>query len=162
MRVLGIDPGLATVGYALLEGDDADVLRDFGVITTSPDLSLAHRMEILFDDLQALLARFEPDLVVLEELFFSTNAKTALDVSQARGVLLTAVIKSPLSPHFISLKPNEVKLGFTGDGSADKRQIQEMVCLRFGLSALPQPDDAADAIAIACVGSQHFSQQRVA
>ncbi len=150
--ILGIDPGLATVGFAALKAADLTQILDFGLIETSPDTPFEKRLQHLFDDLQSLIEQFKPDLIVMEELFFSTNVKTAIDVAQARGALIAAAVGKDIT--VLSIKPNEVKLGFTGDGSADKRQMQEMVKLHFGLSELPQPDDAADAIAIAYVGYQ--------
>jgi crossover junction endodeoxyribonuclease RuvC len=155
--ILGIDPGLATVGFAVLDVKDEAKIINFGVIETSSGLPIEERLQLIFKDLQILVDEYQPDLVLIEELFFSTNAKTALDVAQARGVLIAAVAEKGLPIR--SIKPNQVKLGFTGDGSADKRQMQEMVKIHFGLTELPQPDDAADALAIAYVGYQEFTQE---
>lgn len=154
LNVLGIDPGFATVGYSFIEISDQIRILDFGVIETSANLPFTERLNHLYDDLTQLIQQHDPDAAVLEELFFSTNAKTALDVAQARGVLMAACMQ--LSVPVYSLKPNQVKLGFTGDGSADKKQMQEMVKLHFGLQEVPKPDDAADALAIAYVGYHEF------
>jgi crossover junction endodeoxyribonuclease RuvC len=155
--VLGIDPGLATVGFAILSFKEKSSILDFGVIETTSGEVFEDRVIQIYNDLQELIEIHSPDLIVLEELFFSSNAKTAIDVAQCRGALIAA---SGFSGSIIrSIKPNQVKLGFTGDGSADKKQMQEMVKLHFSLESVPKPDDAADAIAIAYVGYQEYSHE---
>ena len=149
--ILGIDPGLATIGYAVLEmqGEDARI-RDYGIMTTQPNQAFHERLQQIQEDLTSLVQRHHPKLVFVEELFFGTNAKTAIQVAQARGVIIATVASCNLVPQ--SITPNQVKLGLTGEGTADKRQVQEMLKLQFKLSDLPSPDDAADAIAIAYCG----------
>jgi crossover junction endodeoxyribonuclease RuvC len=134
--------------FALLElKEDEIILLDFGAIETDPDLDFAERLFIIQQDLEQLLDRFRPTEAYVEELFFSANTKTALSVAHARGVIMASLAAFDLSP--ISLKPNEIKLAVTGDGRADKRQIQDMVQKHFSLRTLPKPDDAADALAVA-------------
>ncbi|MGE3279165.1 MAG: crossover junction endodeoxyribonuclease RuvC [Candidatus Altimarinota bacterium] len=153
--VLGIDPGLATIGYGFMKfrGDDAHIL-DFGVIETPAGLELPERLLMIQQDLTVLLEKYRPDEAYVEEVFFSTNTKTAISVAHARGVIMSSLASHGLRPR--SLTPNQVKLGMTGDGSADKRQVQHMLKMQFSLSQLPEPDDAADALAIAYCGGLAF------
>ncbi len=157
--ILGLDPGLATVGFAMLDlpptpslagGGATHRVLDFGVITTSPDLSFPERLLHIKHDLQALIQKFQPTEAVIEELFFSTNTKTAMSVAHARGVLLVTLAEENIPLR--QLTPNQIKLAVTGDGRADKRQVQDMLMRCFSLSELPKPDDAADALAIAYAG----------
>lgn len=157
MITLGIDPGLATIGFAFIEGLGVDQkILDFGVIETEQVLELSQRLLMIQEDLSALIEQYSPDMIFVEELFFSTNAKTALDVAHARGVILMCCATSsvPVS----SLTPNQVKVGMCGDGRADKQQVQSMVQRQFDLSEIPRPDDAADALAIAYVGAVSSSE----
>ncbi|MDP3975333.1 MAG: crossover junction endodeoxyribonuclease RuvC, partial [bacterium] len=120
--ILGIDPGVATVGFAVLRvGCDELELRDFGVITTSPDMEFPERLGLLQSDLRHLIGRHAPTEAYVEELFFGVNSKTALSVAHARGVILAELFSSGIQAR--SVTPNQVKLGVTGDGSADKRQL---------------------------------------
>lgn len=148
MIILGIDPGTATTGYGVIEEKAGRVvLVDYGVIITKPEKSSEQRLEILFDELADIIDEYNPDEIAVEELFFSTNVKTAMSVSQARGVILLATQKSgtPLSEY----TPNQVKNGICGYGGADKAQVQKMVQMLLNLKEIPKPDDAADALAIA-------------
>lgn len=149
--ILGIDPGLATVGYGVIRffGEKAEVL-DFGVIETPAGLELSERLSMIQVDLEKLIERFHPTEAYVEELFFSTNVKTALSVAHARGVIMSSLASGGLQPR--SITPNQVKSGLTGDGNADKKQVQRMLQIQFGLSEIPHPDDAADALAIAYCG----------
>ena len=151
LRVLGIDPGTATTGFALVVGPagrtDAAQLVDHGVIRTKPPTAMPERLAEIHTALQQLIADLRPDVLVVEELFFSTNVSTALTVGQARGVILLCAAQARLE--FAEYKPNVVKQALTGYGAADKRQVQDMVRLVLGLESVPRPDDAADAIAIA-------------
>lgn len=155
--VLGIDPGLATVGFGLVRfRDNRPELIDFGTITTSPDLDFSERLLIIQRDLDELLKRYAPTEAYVEELFFSSNTKTAMSVAHARGVIMTSLTSFGLKPK--GLTPNQVKLSVTGDGSADKKQVQSMLKIHFGLTEIPRPDDAADALAIGlCGGYLQFS-----
>ncbi len=146
--VLGIDPGTAITGYGVVRDlhGQAQAL-DYGVIRTPANQELALRLVTIYAALNDLLDRHRPDAVAVEEVFFSKNARTALSVGHARGVVLLAVAQRGI-PLF-HYKPTQVKQAVTGYGGADKRQVQEMVRMLLGLDAIPRPDDAADALAIA-------------
>lgn len=148
MRVLGIDPGIATTGYGVVEkqGNRLKVV-DFGVITTLAHTPLPRRLSQMAVDLRRVIGDTTPTHVAVEELFFNTNAKTALIVGQARGVILLVAQESQLD--IFGYTPIQVKLGVTGYGRADKNQIQQMVKQLLNLETIPKPDDAADALAIA-------------
>jgi len=146
--VLGIDPGTASVGYGVVEGSGA-TLREIvhGCFTTSPDDPLPSRLAEIHRFVGHLVEAHGPDLMAVERVFFQRNAQTALAVGHARGVILLAAAE-----HGVTVReatPNEVKQAVTGHGAADKAQVQRMVQVVLGLSALPTPDDAADALAIA-------------
>jgi len=149
--VLGIDPGLATIGFGVLHfrGEEV-VIRDFGVIETPAGLEMGDRLVMIQQDLEELLKKHLPTEAYVEELYFSTNAKTALSVAHARGVIMSSLASHGLQPR--SITPNQVKSGLTGDGSADKKQVQQMLKIQFSLEKIPEPDDAADALAIAYCG----------
>mgnify|MGYP000250594615 FL=1 len=148
MLVLGIDPGVAITGYGLLAGpaDDAR-LTTSGVITTPSTLSLSQRLVVLYEALTELVARYRPEAAAVEQVFFGRNARTALAVGHGRGVALLALAKSGLPVH--EYTPMQVKQAVVGYGRADKQQVQEMVRLLLHLDAVPEPDDAADAVAVA-------------
>lgn len=151
--ILGIDPGLATIGYAFIQlTDDEKTILDFGVITTPAGLELSDRLLMIKKDLQQLIELHLPDEVVVEELFFGKNVTTAIDVAHARGVVLSTCAEQGLTPS--TYTPNQIKQIVTGDGAADKRQVQDMLIRIFSLSSLPTPDDAADALAVAFCGAQ--------
>ena len=146
---LGIDPGTATTGYGLvrLTRDGELVAVCYGVISTSKDSSPPVRLEILFDELNKLVKKNKPDTAAVEKLFFSRNVSTALAVGQARGVVMLSLQKAGIEA--FEYTPNEVKQAVAGYGSADKKQVQEMVRALLQLDSIPKPDDAADALAIA-------------
>ena len=146
---LGIDPGIATTGYGLvrLTRDGELVAVSFGIISTPKDSSAPARLEMLFDQLKALLKKHRPDTAAVEKLFFQSNVKTALSVGQARGVILLCLQKAGIEP--FEYTPNKVKQAVAGYGGADKRQVQDMVRALLQLDSIPKPDDAADALAIA-------------
>ena len=148
MIVLGIDPGTASVGYGIVERT-AGRLRevDHGCLTTSPDRSLPERLVAIHALVDELICLHQPDLLGVERLFFSRNVQTAFAVGQARGVVLLAAAQHGTPVR--EATPNEVKSAITGYGAADKEQVQRMVQLVLGMSELPRPDDAADALAIA-------------
>jgi crossover junction endodeoxyribonuclease RuvC len=146
--VLGIDPGTAITGYGLVREEDGELsLVECGVITTPSDQPLAPRLQTVYRGLAAVIHQHHPEQAAIEELFFSRNVRTALSVGQARGVALLAAADAGLP--LCEYKPSEVKQAITGYGSADKRQVQEMVRLVLRLDRIPEPDDAADAVAIA-------------
>lgn len=147
MLVLGIDPGTAITGYGLVREDDGLALIECGVITTPAGQPLPLRLRTIYHELSALTARFQPDVGAVEELFFSRNARTALSVGHARGVALLALAEAGLPIY--EYKPLEVKQSIAGYGGAEKGQVQEMVRLLLNLKAAPEPDDAADAVAVA-------------
>ena len=146
---LGIDPGTATTGYGLvrLEPDGSLVAVAFGVITTPKDSTAPARLEMLYDQLRDLLTLHQPETAAVEKLFFQRNVTTAIAVGQARGVILLAIAEAGLD--VFEYTPNEVKQAVVGYGSAQKRQVQEMVRTLLVLPEIPRPDDAADALAIA-------------
>ncbi len=146
---LGIDPGTATTGYGLvrLMPDGELVAVSYGIISTPKEASAPARLEMLFDQLNDLLNEHKPDTAAVEKLFFSRNVTTAIAVGQARGVIMLCLQKAGIEP--LEYTPNEVKQAVAGYGSADKRQVQEMVRALLQLEKIPKPDDAADALAIA-------------
>lgn len=148
MRVLGVDPGTATTGYGIVE-ETMNGLQalDYGVITTSSKLAMPERLQIIYRDLLALAQKWEPETAAVEEVYFSVNVRTAMSVGQARGVAILALADAELE--VAEYNPSMVKQAITGYGKADKRQMQEMVRMLLGLSEVPRPDDAADALATA-------------
>lgn len=147
--VLGIDPGTATTGYGLVRDQRDGSLQavDYGVIVTPKDLPMPQRLVLLHNELQTLIARHQPDTAGLEKLFFQKNITTAISVGQARGVILLALAQAGLDVG--EYTPNEIKQAVSGYGAAGKKQMQEMVRVLLALPNTPQPDDAADALAIA-------------
>jgi crossover junction endodeoxyribonuclease RuvC len=146
--VLGIDPGTASLGYGIVERTGGRLREvDHGCLTTSPDSGLPDRLLAIHALVDELLALHQPDLLGVERLFFSRNVQTAFGVGQARGVVLLAAAQHGTPVR--EATPNEVKSAITGYGAADKEQVQRMVQLVLGMSELPRPDDAADALAIA-------------
>ena len=146
---LGIDPGTATTGFGLvrLTRDGELVSVHFGVLSTPKDATPSARLAMLYDQLQDLLKQHKPDTAAVEKLFFSRNVTTALAVGQARGVVLLSLQQAGIE--VFEYTPNEVKQAVVGYGSAEKKQVQEMVRALLQLDAIPRPDDAADALAIA-------------
>jgi crossover junction endodeoxyribonuclease RuvC len=146
--VLGIDPGTASLGYGIVEGTRGRLREvDHGCLTTSPDSGLPDRLLAIHALVDDLISLHQPDLIGVERLFFSRNVQTAFGVGQARGVVLLAAAQHGTPVR--EATPNEVKSAITGYGGADKEQVQRMVQLVLGMSQLPRPDDAADALAIA-------------
>lgn len=152
MRVLGIDPGYDRNGFGVIDDLGGKLVHiGHGVLQTSKDDSFLVRLQQVRDNVASLITKYNPDAVAVEKLFFQTNAKTALDVGMARGVILLAIADAGVK--LVEPTPNQVKSGTTGQGNADKTQVQEMVKRLLKLDAIPKPDDAADALAIAIVGS---------
>lgn len=153
MRIIGIDPGLATIGIGVIESDTPNDLRvtDWLTITTPAGLPLSERLVEIERDLRKLLLEMKPDMLVIEKLYFATNVKTAIDVAQARGVIL--FVASSFGVPIIEPTPLQLKLGITGDGGADKLQMQTMLLHILKLNQIPKPDDAADALALAVYGA---------
>lgn len=149
MIILGIDPGIATLGYGVLEADKGKFLPvDYGVVTTPKGVALPKRLEMLEEGVVALFDRFCPDEVAVEELFFTKNVTNGIMVAEARGVVLLTARKR-VGDNVFEYTPNQIKTALTGYGGADKRQMQLMVQALLRLKALPRPDDAADALAVA-------------
>lgn len=148
MLVLGVDPGTAITGYGLVhEQDDRLSLVECGVVTTPSSQPLPERLQTIYKGLSDVIRRCQPEEAAVEELFFSRNVRTALSVGHARGVALLALADAGLSIY--EYKPLEVKQAVAGYGGADKQQVQEMVRMLLNLDRVPQPDDAADAVAVA-------------
>ncbi len=152
MIILGIDPGYAIVGYGIIECKSGKALPlGYGAIRTSKELSIPERLRQIGEGIDALIAHYSPDAIAVEEIFFHTNQKTAIMVAQARGVIL---YKASLSNTILyEYTPLQIKQAITGYGRADKAQIQQMVKVLLGLSAIPKPDDASDALAVALTHS---------
>ena len=148
MRVIGIDPGTAIVGYGVVDFDGRDYsVAGYGCIYTNKDELMENRLVTIYDELEAILKKYKPDTMAVEELFFFKNNKTIISVGQARGVLILCGKKNGLS--IAGYTPLQVKMGITGYGRADKQQVQKMVATILKLSEIPKPDDAADGLAIA-------------
>jgi len=146
--ILGIDPGLATVGYGLIKQEKGKLfIINYGIISTHASHNFETRLFQIHKELEKIIKKYKPDTIAVEELFFCKNVKTAIKVGQARGViLLTAQIQNVLIHEYT---PLQVKQAITGYGRADKNQIQQMVKTILKLKDIPKPDDAADALAIA-------------
>ena len=148
MRILGIDPGYGTTGFALIEGERGQFsLLRCGAITTPAGMDFSARLEIIYEDMRQLLEVAKPDVVAIEELFFGQNVTTGIGVAQARGVILLAIRQAGLE--IASYKPAQVKQSVVGYGNATKHQVMDMTRRLLKLKAIPRPDDAADALAIA-------------
>jgi crossover junction endodeoxyribonuclease RuvC len=146
--VLGVDPGLSRCGYGCLTARRASFEAvAAGVLTTPPDAPIAERLATLRRDMSALLDELRPDVVVVERVFFQTNARTAMSVGQASGIALLSAAEAGCE--VVEYTSNEVKLAVTGHGAATKVQVQEMVARLLRLPAVPQPPDVADALALA-------------
>ena len=149
MIILGIDPGIATLGYGVVEKDARGNFRavDYGVVVTPKDESLPVRLAMLEEGIQSVLDKFHPDEIAMEELFFSKNITTGIAVAHARGVALLTCVKG--CGKLYEYTPMQIKQALTGYGRADKKQMQSVVTSMLRLQAIPKPDDAADALAIA-------------
>lgn len=154
MLILGIDPGLATIGFGLvIKNGDKYRAVEYGAITTAPKQMIEKRLGDIYDDMVSLLERYKPDCMAIEELFFNSNTTTAIDVAMARGVILLAAQKCGVDIY--EYTPLEVKSSVVGYGRAEKQQVQYMVRLMLGLKETPKPDDTADALALAlCHGTR--------
>ena len=148
MRILGIDPGLGTMGWGVIETDGVKHrLIQYGAILTQPGQPLPQRLRAIFKGVNQLMETFQPEDVAFEELFFSKNITTGMAVSAARGVALVAVAEK--TDNLFEYTPMQIKQAITGYGKADKHQIQMMVRLMLSMNETPRPDDAADALAVA-------------
>ncbi len=152
MKILGIDPGYAIIGYGIIDTNQARQVVDYGVITTPKEDSIAVRLSNIEIALKQLFETYKPDAVAIEELFYFKNQKTVIPVAEARGVILLAAQK--YCGNIFEYTPMQIKQALTGHGRAEKAQIQFMVKNILGLSAIPKPDDAADALAVALTHAQ--------
>lgn len=153
MIVLGIDPGLAIVGYGVVESVKGRVRPiDYGVINTPAGVRTPIRLQMIHKGLLSLFDKFKPDEIAVEELFFSNNKTTGIPVAEARGVILMTAIN--YTDKLFEYTPNQIKQAITGWGGADKRQMQEVVRQTLRLPSIPKPDDAADALAVALTHAQ--------
>jgi len=154
MIILGIDPGYAIIGWGVIRYERGRYIPvDFGAVTTPADMPFNRRLEVIYDDLSAILAQHRPDAVAVEKLYFQNNQKTAIDVAQARGVTMLAIHKSGAPVY--EYTPLQVKSAVTGFGQAQKPQVMEMTKRLLRLKAVPKPDDTADALAIAICHAQY-------
>lgn len=160
MRIIGIDPGYAIVGFGVTEYDGYHFKPiEFGAITTEAKTDFSLRLKTIYDDLNYVLDKHKPQCMSIEKLFFNTNQKTGIDVAQARGVILLAAINAGI-PVF-EYTPLQVKQSVVGYGRAEKSQVMEMTRQIMGLAEVPRPDDTADALAIAiCHGHSASSIKR--
>ena len=148
MIVLGIDPGVATIGFGVIRAERGkNTLLRYGVITTPPGIPLSSRLLQIDRDMEELIHTFQPDEMAVEELFFSKNITTGIAVAHARGVLLYTAEKCGIPLH--EYTPSQVKMAVVGYGKAEKRQVMDMTRRLLHLKAVPRPDDAADALALA-------------
>lgn len=148
MRILGIDPGIGRTGFGIIEANRQQLkAKSYGCIETEAGMEMGQRLSELYDKIEGLVKEYNPDAVGIEDLFFNTNAKTALIVGQARGVIMLAVSKSkvPLAVY----TPLQVKMAVTGYGRAEKNQVAQMIKILLKLESIPKLDDTTDALAIA-------------
>ncbi len=157
-RVLGIDPGLANTGWGILDAEGSRILHvEHGTVTSAADMEEKSRLLNIFNAVRDLIDTYEPSLIGVESLYFSKNRRSAIPVAQARGVVLVAAAHSGVET--ASHTPQDIKQALTGNGRAEKHQVQEMVRLLLGLDEIPHPDHAADALA-AAICSYHLQQFR--
>ncbi len=155
MRILGIDPGYAIVGYGVVDYEkNRFSVKGYGAITTKANTPFPERLSVIYNDTCEIIEKYKPDRLSIEKLYFNTNSTTAIDVAQARGVIVLAAKNKGVD--IFEYTPLQVKQAVTGYGRAEKHQVMEMVKSLLSLKAVPKPDDTADALAIAiCDG--HYS-----
>lgn len=160
MIILGIDPGIAILGYGVVKYEaNKFTVIDYGAVTTAAGTPMSKRLTYIYDELVELFKKYQPDVFAVEELFFNKNIKTALTIGHARGVAVLA--GSKLGVPVYEYTPLQVKQAVVGYGRAEKKQIQQMVKILLNLREIPKPDDVADALAVAiCHGnSSNFAEQ---
>ena len=159
MIILGIDPGFAITGYGIIKVlNNKFLFVDYGVIKTAASEKLSNRLLYVSNEMERIIEQYKPDAVAIEELFFSNNAKTAINVGQGRGAVLVTVAKKGYDVY--EYTPLQVKQAVTGYGRADKQQIQTMVKMLLKLDEIPKPDDAADALAVALCHAQSYKMAK--
>ena len=160
MRILGIDPGLATLGYGVIEvQNDKRRLIQFGTLTTPAGQPMPQRLRAIFQGMNQLMDIYQPDDVAFEELFFSKNITTGMAVSAARGVALVAVVER--TDNLYEYTPMQIKQAVTGYGGADKHQVQQMVKMLLNMEQIARPDDAADALAVALTHANSMNMKKM-
>ncbi|OGZ36005.1 MAG: crossover junction endodeoxyribonuclease RuvC [Candidatus Portnoybacteria bacterium RIFCSPLOWO2_01_FULL_43_11] len=147
MTILGLDPGTAATGYGVIKKQSELRAIDYGCIRTSPQFSTAERLKETHQQIAKLIKKHKPDIIAIEDIFFFKNLKTAIKVSQARGVALLSASQAKIP--IAEFTPLQIKQAVTSYGRADKAQVQKMVKILLGLKEIPKPDDAADALAVA-------------
>ena len=156
MRILGIDPGYAIVGWGVIDTDgNKSKAVAYGAVTTPAGHKMSARLRDIYDGVMQIIQEYKPDVISIEELFFNSNAKTAIMVGQARGVLILAAENSGLPIY--EYTPLQVKQAIVGYGRADKNQVQQMVKVLLNLTAIPKPDDTADALGMALCHAHTFN-----
>ena len=160
MVILGIDPGLATLGYGVIEvvGDKRKLIQ-FGTLTTPAGEPMPQRLRAIFQGMNQLMDIYQPDDVAFEELFFSKNITTGMAVSAARGVALVAVVQR--TENLYEYTPMQIKQAVTGYGGADKHQVQQMVKMLLNMKDIARPDDAADALAVALTHANSMHMKKM-
>ena len=160
MIILGIDPGLATLGYGVIEAvNDKRRLIQYGTLTTPAGQPMPQRLRAIFQGMNQLMDIYQPDDVAFEELFFSKNITTGINVSHARGVALLAVVQR--TENLYEYTPMQIKQAVTGYGGADKHQVQQMVKILLNMKEIARPDDAADAIAVALTHANSMNMKKL-
>ena len=160
MRIVGVDPGYQRVGWAVIDtGVKPNQALAYGCLETEKHVSAEIRLLTIHQELNRLVKKFQPDAMAVEELYFATNAKTAIGVGQARGVILLTAAENKVP--VISYTPLAVKQTICGSGTADKLQIQKMIILLLNLKEVPRPDDAADALAIALTHAYSYKMLNI-
>ena len=158
MRILGIDPGIATIGFGLVEADRTKAhMVTYGAITTPAGLPLSRRLYQIFGDMEDLIGQLKPEAISIEELFFNNNITTGIAVAHGRGVILLAAEKCGVPLY--EYTPSQVKMAVVGYGKAEKRQVMDMTRRLLNLKAVPRPDDAADALALALCHARSFTSR---
>ncbi|WP_028547701.1 crossover junction endodeoxyribonuclease RuvC [Paenibacillus sp. UNC451MF] len=161
MRIMGIDPGIAIVGFGFIDKQGSRLVPvQYGCVTTEAHTDGALRLKMVYDATVQLIEKYKPDAVAIEKLFFNRNVTTAFTVGQARGVMMLAAVQQgiPIGEY----TPLQVKQAVVGYGKAEKKQVQEMVRMFLNLSAVPKPDDVADALAVAiCHAHSSTLQQKI-
>lgn len=160
MIIVGVDPGLAIVGYSVLDytGNEFKII-DYGVLTTPAKIEVSKRLKMLYDGMSDILEKYRPEGIAIEQLFWGRNVTTGINVAHARGVILLCAEKSGACVR--EYTPLQVKQAVVGYGRADKKQVQNMMKILLNLKEIPKPDDAADAIAVAICYAHSFNYEKL-